>query len=148
MKFQCFRGTSVQRKQSRRAEYDSEQESTYYREGFQAYREGNFKQAENNLRVVVAMQSDSYLNREALYYLARSCYLQKDYDAAEQYYLQYLEQFPGTNYHDDSLFYLGVVYHITGQSEKAVAALKEMQKVSPNCGYESSDMFKRIMNDS
>jgi tetratricopeptide (TPR) repeat protein len=130
------------------AEYDSEQESTYYREGFQAYREGNFKQAENNLRVVVAMQSDSYLNREALYYLARSCYLQKDYDAAEQYYLQYLEQFPGTNYHDDSLFYLGVVYHITGQSEKAVAALKEMQKVSPNCGYESSDMFKRIMNDS
>jgi tetratricopeptide (TPR) repeat protein len=52
------------------AEYDSEQESTYYREGFQAYREGNFKQAENNLRVVVAMQSDSYLNREALYYLA------------------------------------------------------------------------------
>jgi tetratricopeptide (TPR) repeat protein len=130
------------------AEYDSERESSYYLQGFKAYKEGNFKQAENNLKVVVAMESQSYLNREALYYLARSCYLQKDYGAAEQYYLQYLEQFPDTNYYDDSLFYLGVVYHSIGQKEKAIAAMKEMERVSPNCGYESSDLFKSIMNNS
>lgn len=130
------------------ADYDLERESTYYLEGFKAYREGDFKQAENNLKVVVDMESESYLNREALYYLARSCYLQKDFNGAESYYLQYLKRFPGTNYHDDSLFYLGVVYHATGQKEKAMASLKEMERVSPNCGYESSDLFKNIMNRS
>ncbi len=130
------------------SDYDRERESTYYLEGFKAYRESNFKQAENNFKVVVAIKSDNYLNREALYYLARSCYLQQDYKGAEEYYLQYIEQFPDTNYHDDSLFYLGVVYHLTGQSEKAIAALQEMERISPDCGYGSSDLFKSIMNNS
>ncbi len=129
------------------SDYDLEKEKTYYQEGYQAYRDGNLKKAMSNLGVVVTMNTGNYLNREALYYLARTCYLQKNYEEAEQYYLQYLEQFPGTNYYDDSLFYLGVVYKATGQTEKAVQALEEMQKISPNCGYESSEFFKTVMKD-
>ncbi len=129
------------------SDYDVEKEKTYYNEGYQAYREGNLKKAMSNLGVVVSMNTGSYLNREALYYLARTCYLQNSYQEAEEYYLQYLEQFPGTNYHDDSLFYLGVVYNATGQKEKAIQVLEEMQKVSPNCGYESSEFFQTVMKD-
>ncbi|KUG02923.1 hypothetical protein ASZ90_019700 [hydrocarbon metagenome] len=129
------------------SDYDLEKEKVYYREGYNAYQEGNLKKATSNLGVVVSMNTGNYLNREALYYLARSCYLQKNYEEAEAYYLQYLEQFPGTNYYDDSLFYLGVVYDATGQEEKAVEALTEMQRISPNCGYESSDFFKSVMKD-
>lgn len=129
------------------SDYDLEQEKNYYREGYQAYQDANFKKAISNLGVAVSMDTGSYLNREALYYLARTYYLQKNYEQAEHYYLRYLEKFPETNYHDDSLYYLGVIYDATAQGQKAVEALREMQRVSPNCGYESSEFFKRVMKD-
>ncbi len=127
------------------SDYDVEREKDYYQEGYQAYLDGNLGMAMSNLGVVVSMDTGDYLNREALYYLARTCYLQENYEEAEQYYLQYLEKFPESNYYDDSLFYLGVVYEATGQAEKAVQVLEEMQRVSPDCGYESSEFFKTIM---
>ncbi len=127
------------------SDHDVEREKDYYQEGYQAYLDGNLEMAMSNLGVVVSMDTGDYLNREALYYLARTCYLQNNYEEAERYYLQYLERFPDTNYYDDSLFYLGVVYEATGQAEKAVQVLEEMQRVSPDCGYESSEFFKKIM---
>ncbi len=127
------------------ADYDLDREKDYYLVGYRAYQDGQFQTAKSNLSIVASMNTGNYINREGLYYLARTCYLQKNYQEAEQYYLQYLKQFPNSNYCDDSLFYLGVIYNATGQTEKAVKALEEMQRISPNCGYESSDIFKTIM---
>jgi tetratricopeptide (TPR) repeat protein len=127
------------------SDYDLEGEKSYYRAGYQAYQARNFTQAISNLGVVAAMDSGNYLNREALYYLARTYYLQKDYEQAEYHYLQYLDKFPETNYCDDSLFYLGVVYQATGQTEKSIQALEEMRRISPGCGYESSKFFQTMM---
>ena len=59
-------------------------------------RDRDWKNAASNLGVVVSMQTGSYLNREALYHLARTYYLQEDYDQAEKYYLLYLDRFPAS----------------------------------------------------
>lgn len=125
--------------------YDLDKEKQYYREGYQAYQEANYDKAMQNLSVVVAMKSGDYINREALYYLARTYYLKTDFAEAEKYYLKYVDEFPGTNYHDDSLFFLAVIYYNDDKPTKALQSLQEMKRVSPDSGYESSEFYQKIM---
>jgi TolA-binding protein len=127
------------------SDYDLSRAGYYYKEGYEAYKARNYKKAANNLSMVVDMNKGDYINREALYYLARTYYLQGNDVEAEKYYLKYLKEFPDSNYYDDSLYYLGAVYHARGDHDKALKAMQEMQKVSPNSGYESSQLFKEIM---
>lgn len=125
--------------------YDVEQEKHYYDEGYNAYLESDWKKASSNLEMVVAMQSNSYLNREALYYLARVFYLDSDYENAEKYYLRYVNEFPDSNYTDDSLFYLGCIYHFTGCSDKAIEKFKKLQEIEPHSGYVMTNIFQELM---
>ncbi len=125
--------------------YDLEREKDYYRIGYQAYKDADLDKAVQNLSTVVAINSGDYINREALYYLARTYYLKTDFTEAERYYLKYIDEFPGTNYHDDSLFYLAVIYYNDGETSKALQSLQEMKRVSPDSGYESSEFYQKIM---
>ncbi|HOQ09382.1 MAG TPA: tetratricopeptide repeat protein [Syntrophomonadaceae bacterium] len=125
--------------------YDTEQEEHYYRTGYQAYLDKDWQTAISNLGVVVSMQSGSYLNREALYYLARIHFLQKNYAEAEKYYLLYLESFPDSNYYDDSLFYLACTYHYTGRPQLARETLQRLTEWDPHSGYLSSSLYQSIM---
>ncbi|MGS0745066.1 tetratricopeptide repeat protein [Syntrophomonas erecta subsp. sporosyntropha] len=127
------------------SQYDIAQENHYYNNGLQAYRRGDWKTAESNLSMVVAMQSHSYLHREALYYLARCYYLQEKYQMAEQYYQIYLKEFPGSNYYDDSLYFLGLTYFNIGNAEAAKNCLSQLQELDPQSGYISSQDFKTVM---
>lgn len=125
--------------------YDFEQEKNYYKTGYQAYLAKDFKTAISNLSVVVSMGSNSYLNREALYYLALTYYVNNDYDNALKYYEQYLQEFPDTNYTDESLYYLGCVYYFKGNIEKAKMMLEELNSYDPKSGYKSTDLYRIIM---
>jgi len=127
--------------------YDIEQEEHYYTTGYKAYLDKDWKTAASNLGVVVSMQSGSYLNREALYYLARTHYLQQNYDEAEKYYLLYLESFPNSNYYDDSLFYLACTYHFTDRSQLAKETLQRLSALDPASGYLSSNLYRSIMQE-
>lgn len=129
------------------SDYDTSTEEYYYNTGYQAYVDKDFKTAVSNLGVVVAMQTHSYLNREALYFLARTYYLQEDYANAEKSYLKYLQEFPDSNYYDDSLFYLGCVYYRTGKSENAAAMFKQLEELKPDSGYASTELFKKVMGE-
>lgn len=125
--------------------YDIEQEKHYYKIGYQAYLSKDWKTAINNLSVVVSMGSNSYINREALYYLALTYYVNKDYDNALRYYEKYLEEFPNTNYTDESLYYLGCVYYFKGDIDNAKLMLEELNSYDPQSGYKSTDLYKKIM---
>jgi len=94
---------------------------------------------------VVAMQTHSYLNREALYYLARINYLNMDYKNAEKYYLKYLKEFPDSNYYDDSLFYLGCVYHFLGKGDRSVKIFQRLKELEPRSGYVHTELFQEVM---
>ncbi|HOB12045.1 MAG TPA: tetratricopeptide repeat protein [Syntrophomonadaceae bacterium] len=127
--------------------YDLQQEEHYYTAGYKAYLAKDWKTAASNLGVVVSMQSGSYLNREALYYLARTYFLQQIYDEAEKYYLLYLESFPDSNYYDDSLFYLACTYHYTNRSQLAKETLQRLTELDPHSGYLSSSLYQSMMQE-
>jgi outer membrane protein assembly factor BamD (BamD/ComL family) len=77
-----------------------EKEEHYYYSGYEAYDKQDWVQAIDRLGTVVKMQTGSYLNREALYFLARTYYLQENYTKARQYFTQYLAELPASNYYD------------------------------------------------
>ncbi len=125
--------------------YDVEQEKEYYKKGYQAYLAQDYKSAISNLSVVVAISSHSYINREALYYLALSHYTYENYDEAKGYYYQYLEEFPNTNYTDESLYYLGCIYYYAGDLDNARFMMEELNKFDPGSCYKHSTVYNEIM---
>ncbi|MDD2586883.1 MAG: tetratricopeptide repeat protein [Syntrophomonadaceae bacterium] len=128
------------------SDYDTSREKYYYDTGYSAYVSKDWKTATSNLGMVVSMHTNSYLNREALYFLARTYYLTKNYSNAEKFYLEYLQKFPDSNYYDDSLYYLGCVYYYTGDKEKAIDMFQQLETFEPESGYISSELFKKVMN--
>lgn len=129
------------------SDYDESREMSYYTEGYKAYKKGNLKAAITNLSVVVSMHSGSYINREALYYLARTYYVQNDYDNAEKYYLEYLRLFPDSNYYDESLYYLASLYYKKGEAEKARDMFLQLKNLYPQSGYITTDLYKSVMKN-
>lgn len=126
--------------------YDVNYENHYYNTGYNAYLSKDYKNAISNLSVVVAMNTNSYINREAAYYLARSYYLNGELAQAEKYYKQYLEQFPNTNYYDDSLFFLGCVYYKLDRIDDAKRVFEQLEDFNPTSGYLTTNMYKNVMN--
>ena len=127
------------------AEYELEQEESYYKQGYGAYLQGDWKTACSNLGVVVSMHSGNYLNREALYYLAQCHYYEDDYIQAEEYFKQYLKTFPGTNYYDDSLYYLGCTYINNGDQTSAKKVFTQLKTVAPQSGYLGTTLYHSVM---
>lgn len=131
---------------SKKNEQSNLPEEIYYNKGLAAYLKADWEQASANLKEVVNMQSGSYLNREALYYLARTKYLSGNLDEAKKYYLRYLKEFPASNYYDDSLYYLGCIYHCSGDDKEARKVFKQLEQIEPDSGYLSTSLFKEVMN--
>lgn len=127
------------------SDYDPGHERFYYEKGYNAYLQADYRTAASNLGVVVAMGSQSYLHREALYYLARVSYLQKDYAQAERLYNNYLKLFPNSNYYDDSLFYLGCTYYYQGEPEKTRDCFQRLKDLNQPVGYQSTPIYYQIM---
>ncbi|QGU00067.1 hypothetical protein SYNTR_1473 [Candidatus Syntrophocurvum alkaliphilum] len=125
--------------------YDISKERHYFDAGYDAYLSNDYKTAINNLSVVVAMDTKSYINREAAYYIARCYYLIKDLQMAEKYYLNYLSDFPNTNYYDDSLYFLGCVYYENNDIDKAKATFERLKEYNPSSGYIAKDLYKKVM---
>ncbi|MDD2619521.1 MAG: tetratricopeptide repeat protein [Syntrophomonadaceae bacterium] len=125
------------------SDIDSSQESYYYIEGYRAYLDGDSKKARSNLGMVVEMNTHSYRNREALYYLALIHYLSADYESAENKFIKYLNDYPESNYFDESLFYLGCLYQSKGENDKALEIFKKLQEMVPQSGY----LTARVVQD-
>ncbi|MDD3270447.1 MAG: tetratricopeptide repeat protein [Syntrophomonadaceae bacterium] len=127
------------------ADIDDSKESHYYMEGYNAYLCGNLQKAYSNLGMVVEMNTHSYRNREALYYLALLHYLANDYDNAENKFVKYLDDYPDTNYFDESLYYLGCIYQAKGQNDKALQFYTKLQEVAPHSGYLTASAVKNVI---
>ncbi|HWP97168.1 MAG TPA: tetratricopeptide repeat protein [Syntrophomonadaceae bacterium] len=133
-------GTTGWADQANDATVDSEPatvktEEKSYGEGFRAYLRGELDLARINFEAVVDQSSGSYINREALYYLARIEYLELDYDLAAPHFQVYLEQFPDSDYCDESLYYLGCIYHRQGRDQDARSVFKKLETMAPESGY-------------
>lgn len=129
-------------------QFDTAQEEHYFRTGYGAYQQGRWSTAVSNLGVVVSMNTGSYLHREALYYLARTYYVQNDYGQAERFYVQYLQDFPDSNYYDDTLFYLACTYYYSGRLQSAQETLDRLAELYPESGYLSAPVYQSIRSSS
>lgn len=127
------------------SDIDNSRESHYYTAGYNAYLSGDLKKACSNLGMVVEMNSHSYRNREALYYLALVNYISDDYENAESKFIKYLNDYPNTNYFDESLYYLGCIYQETGQCDKALETFNKLREVVPQSGYLTSRQVKNLI---
>lgn len=127
------------------SDIDNSRESYYYIAGYNAYLRGDLKTACSNLGMVVEMNSHSYRNREALYYLALINYISGDYEAAVSKFKKYLNDYPNTNYFDESLYYLGCIYQEKGQNDKAIESFNKLREIVPQSGYLTSRQVKKVV---
>jgi len=126
-------------------QYEAEREMEYYEKGYSAYLQGDWKTACSNLGMVVSIDSEDYINREALYYLAQSYFFRKDYDQAREYFEKYLADYPKSDYSDDSLYYLGCA--ALGQKDLVAArqAFARLGEVDPTSGYFTTREYRSVM---
>ncbi|MGE5391817.1 MAG: tetratricopeptide repeat protein [Deltaproteobacteria bacterium] len=127
-------------------QYETGREAEYYRKGYSAYLERDWPTACSNLGVVVAMNSGSYINREALYYLAQSYYLRKDYKQARDHFEKYLAVYPKSDYIDDSLYYMGCSAIAEKDYTAAREAFTRLGQVDPRSGYFTTKQYQNFIN--
>lgn len=127
------------------SDIDNSREGHYYIAGYNAYLSGDMKTACSNLGMVVEMNSHSYRNREALYYLALVNYIAGNYEEAVSKFNKYLSDYPNSNYFDESLYYLGCIYQEKGQNDKAVESFNKLREVVPQSGYLTSRQVKKLI---
>lgn len=126
-------------------QYETEREMEYYQAGYSAYLRRDWPTACRNLSVVVSMNSGSYINREALYYLAQSYYFRKNYEQARNYFEKYLAAYPDSDYGDDSLYYLGCTALGQKDIDTAKKAFSRLKKIYPESGYLTTHEYKSLM---
>lgn len=125
---------------------EGEKEKHYYKSGYQAYLVKDWEAAISNLGAVIALGSNNYIHREALYYLALSYYSSGNYDNAEKYFLNYLELFPQTDYTDESLYYLGNIFYTKGDFITAKKMMTAIDAYDPNSCYKSTELYRKIID--
>lgn len=127
---------------------EEERELEYYRRGYSAYRQGDWKTACSNLDMVVSMNTKDYINREALYYLAQSYYFRRDYNQARANFEKYLAEYPKSDYNDDSLYYLGCTALEQKDLATARQAFSRLGQVDPASGYFSTAEYRRVIESN
>jgi tol-pal system protein YbgF len=71
------------------------------------------------------------MTEENLYRLAKDAYDQKKYDAARQYFEQFLEKYPKSNIADNARFWIGEAYFSEGWYQKAILEYQDVIEKYP-----------------
>jgi tol-pal system protein YbgF len=71
------------------------------------------------------------VSEEELYRLAKDAYDQRNFDAAKQYFEQFLTKFPKSNIADNARFWMGEVYFSEGWYQKAILEYQEVIEKYP-----------------
>jgi len=74
---------------------------------------------------------DENVSEEELYRLAKDAYDQKNFDAARQYFEQFLGKYPKSNIADNARFWMGEVYFSEGWYQKAILEYQEVIEKYP-----------------
>lgn len=125
--------------------YNVTQEWDLYGTGYYAYLHGDYPTAIQNLTEVVNINSLNYVNREALYYLAQTYYITDSLDEACQYFINFLRDFPNSNYYDESLYYLGCVYYKKNDMLNARKYFNLLNEYDYQSNYKETSMYKAVM---
>lgn len=108
---------------------EDEQES--FEQALKQYREGKHREALQLFLSIVSYGTREYLVRESTYFAACVYEHLGELDNAVDTYRNYISQFPGTNYYDDSLYRLGLILYRAGDKDGASEVLSELVERVP-----------------
>lgn len=89
-----------------------------------------------------------YLKKESLYLLSRSSEKSEQYEQAEFYYREYLKEYKDSNYYDEALYNLGLMYHKIDKINLSREILYKLREEKPYSQYNNSKVYNILNEES
>ena len=105
----------------------TKEEQVAYDRAFRALRETRYADAAEGFSTFLDRFPDSGYAPNALYWLAETYYVTRDFDTALGFFSQLLDQYPDSNKEGDALLKIGFSYYELQQWSEARAALEQVR---------------------
>lgn len=109
------------------------------------FRSGNYEEASKMFASIYTYSEVDYLKKESLYLLSRSSEKSEQYEQAEFYYRRYLNEYKDSNYYDEALYNLGLMYHKINKINLSREILNKLREEKPYSQYNNSKVYN-ILN--
>jgi tol-pal system protein YbgF len=109
----------------------TEEEQRAYDRAFRALRETRYADAAEGFSDFLDAHPDSAYAPNALYWLAETYYVTRDFETALGFFQQLLEQYPASNKEGDALLKIGFSHYELRQWSEARAALEQVRSQHP-----------------
>ena len=109
----------------------TEEEQAAYDRAFRALRETRYADAAEGFSDFLDEYPDSGYAPNALYWLAETYYVTRDFDTALSFFRQLLDQYPASNKEGDALLKIGFSHYELQQWSEARAALEQVRSENP-----------------
>lgn len=116
---------------ARELESASEEEKEAYDRAFRALRETRYADAAEGFTEFLDEHPDSSYAPNALYWLAETYYVTRDFQTALDYFNELLERFPDSNKQGDALLKIGFSHYELESWNQARAALEQVRSQHP-----------------
>ena len=110
----------------------TEEEQALYDRAFRALRETRYADAAEGFSEFIDRHPNSSYAPNAMYWLAESYYVTRDFETALRFFNQLLDRYPGSNKQGDALLKIGFSHHELRQWNEARAALEEVRAEYPD----------------
>jgi tol-pal system protein YbgF len=117
--------------QSRDLEAVGEEEKNAYDRAFRALRETRYADAAEGFSSFLEQYPDSAYSPNALYWLAETYYVTRDFETALDYFNELLERFPDSGKQGDALLKIGFSHYEQERWNEARAALEQVRSQYP-----------------
>lgn len=110
----------------------SEEEQALYDRAFRALRETRYADAAEGFSEFLDQYPRSSYAPNAMYWLAESYYVTREFETALRFFNQLLNRYPDSNKHGDALLKIGFSHHELRQWNEARAALEQVRAEHPD----------------
>lgn len=124
---------------------NQKQEQEYFNKGINYYNNSDYINARTYFENLLSNGVELNLIRETTYFLAITYEKLGQIDHAIDAYTEYINKYPNSNYYDDSLYNLGLLYYQSGNRVKAIEVLNKLYNENPDSIFVNSKV-KYILN--
>ncbi len=110
----------------------TEEEQALYDRAFRALRETRYADAAEGFSDFIDQYPNSSYSPNAMYWLAESYYVTRDFDTALRFFNQLLNRYPDSNKQGDALLKIGFSHYELRQWNEARAALEQVRAEFPD----------------
>lgn len=112
------------------------------------FRNNNYEEAAKMFASIYTFSELDYLKKESLYLLSRSSEKSGQHEQAEHYYRKYLSEYKDSNYYDEALYNLGLMYHRIDKIDLSREILYRLREEEPYSQYNNSKVYNILNGES